>query len=199
MQEKKPHINGFFQKFQKKCIFFAFSLKFFLQNFKNHEIILKLVIPIYTFLKEMQMGMLRKFLEGNIHIVDSVKDWEDAVAVSSLPLLEKNYIEQCYIDKIIQNIKELGPYVLLTDGVMMPHARPEDGVLKKGMSFLKIRSGVKLHQTDEPVYLSFTLAAENSDGHQDAIMELADFLDNEENINKLFHENLTEKEIYNLF
>lgn len=145
------------------------------------------------------MGMLKDLLKGNMKIVDSVKNWEEAVALSSAPLLEKKFIEQRYIDKIIANIKELGPYVLLTDGVMMPHARPEDGVAKKGMSFLKIRKGVKLHQTDEPVFASFTLAAENSDGHQDAIAELADFLDNEENMRKLIHEDLTVEEIYNLF
>ncbi len=145
------------------------------------------------------MGMLKEWLKNNIKIVDSVNDWEDAVRICSSPLVEKGNIEKRYVDKIINNIKELGPYVLLTDGVMMPHARPEDGALKKGMSFLKIRNGVSLHETDEPVYLSFTLAAEDSDGHQDAIMELADFLDNEENLNKLIKEDLSEDEILNLF
>lgn len=145
------------------------------------------------------MGMLKDFLKGNIRLVDSVKDWEEAVALSSAPLLEKKLIEQRYIDRIIAGIKELGPYIVLTDGVMMPHARPEDGVLKKGMSFLKIRKGVKLYKTDEPVFASFTLAAENADGHQDAIAELADFLDNEDNMIKLLHEDLTAEEIYNLF
>lgn len=34
---------------------------------------------------------------------------------------------------MIENIKKMGFYIILTDNVAMPHARPEQGVNKNGV------------------------------------------------------------------
>ena len=80
----------------------------------------------------------------------------------------------------------------------MPHSRPEEGVIKKGMSFLKVRNGVDFYETEAKVYLFFTLAAEDADGHQDAIAELADFLGDDEKVEKLIKNEVNEADILNL-
>lgn len=142
--------------------------------------------------------MLKEFLTGNIQIVENVKNWEEALEIGAKPLIDKKNIEQRYVKAIIDNVYKNGPYIVLTDGVAMPHSRPEEGVLKKGMSFLKVKNGVDFYKTENKVYLFFTLAAEDADGHQDAIAELADFLGDDDKIKKLIEEDLSEKEILNL-
>ena len=108
-------------------------------------------------------------------------------------------IEYRYVDSIINNVYKYGAYIVLVDGAAMPHSRPEDGVIKMGMSFLKIKNGIDFYKTENKVYLFFTLAAENSSSHQDAMSELADILGNDNLVKKIIQEDLTEEEILNLF
>ena len=142
--------------------------------------------------------MLKEFLKNNIKIIDNVENWEEALRIGTESLINNNNIEPRYVQAIIDNVYKFGPYIALTDGVAMPHSRPEDGVLKKGMSFLKVKNGVDFYQTESKIYLFFTLAAENADGHQDAIAELAEFLGDDEKLEKIIKEDLTESEILDL-
>lgn len=139
--------------------------------------------------------MLKEFLKGNMKIVDSVDSWEDAIKIGAQPLLDNGNIKAEYIQAMIDSVHKNGPYMVLVDHIAMPHARPEMGVVKTGMSFLKIKNGVDFHQTDEKVYLFFTLAAADSDGHQDAIADLADLFDDEEKMEKMIKGDVTEDEI----
>ena len=143
--------------------------------------------------------MLKEMLKGKIQIIDNVKDWQEALRAAAKPLLDAKNIEPRYVDSIIENVKKNGPYIVLTDGVAMPHSRPEEGVIKQGMSLLKIKDGVDFYQTEKKVYLFFTLAAKDSNSHQDAIADLADVLGDDDLLNKIIEEDLNPEEILNLF
>lgn len=139
--------------------------------------------------------MLKEFLKGNITVSDSIESWEEALRVGAKPLIDNKNIEERYVQAIIDNVYKYGPYIVLTEGAAMPHSRPEDGVLKMGMSFLKVKNGVDFYQTDEKVYLFFILASESNDRHQEALSELANFLENDEKLHKMIKDDLTEDEI----
>lgn len=126
--------------------------------------------------------MLCALLKNNIQIVENVDDWEHAIHIAAEPLLNKKLIEPRYVNKIITNIHELGTYMILTPGVIMPHARPEDGALRTSMSLLRVNNGVLFPNNDEPVYLFFVLAAQDGSAHLDAIVALATLLESEDNI-----------------
>ncbi|MEI0603504.1 PTS sugar transporter subunit IIA [Brachyspira alvinipulli] len=143
--------------------------------------------------------MLKEMLKEKIQIIEDAENWEEAIKISAKPLLDNNNIEYRYVDSIINNIYKYGPYIVLVDGAAMAHSRPEDGVIKMGMSFLKIKNGIDFYKTENKVYLFFTLAAEDSSSHQDAMSELADILGNDNLVKKIIQEDLTEEEILNLF
>ena len=138
-------------------------------------------------------------LKQKIQIIEDAENWEEAIRISAKPLLDNKNIEYRYVDSIINNVYKYGAYIVLVDGAAMPHSRPEDGVIKMGMSFLKIKNGIDFYKTENKVYLFFTLAAENSSSHQDAMSELADILGNDNLVKKIIQEDLTEEEILNLF
>ena len=142
--------------------------------------------------------MLKEFLQNNITIIDNVSNWEEALKIGAKTLLDNNNIEERYVKAIIDNVHKNGPYIVITDGVAMPHSRPEEGVIKKGMSFLKVKNGVDFPDTENKVYLFFTLAAENADSHQDAIAELAELLGDDEKVEKIIKEDLSIEEILNI-
>ena len=91
----------------------------------------------------------------------------------------------------------MGPYMVLCDGLVMPHSRPENGVNKAGMSFLRIEDGVLFPDTEVPVKLFFTLGATDSTSHLEAMMKLAELADDEEKM-KAFFTVKTKEEFANL-
>ncbi|WP_392561571.1 PTS sugar transporter subunit IIA [Orbus sturtevantii] len=110
-----------------------------------------------------------------INIVDSVDNWKQAVRLSAIPLLESDIISPNYIQAIYQMHEKIGPYYVLAPGIAMPHARPEEGVNKLGLSMLLVKNGVSFHSEDnDPVYLITVLAAPDNNSHLQMLTELAE-------------------------
>ena len=65
---------------------------------------------------------MKSILKDNIHVLERVEDWKDAVRKSGKILLENQSIEERYIEAAIKNIEKLGNYVVITDNVAMPHS-----------------------------------------------------------------------------
>lgn len=141
---------------------------------------------------------MKSILKGNIQIIEKIADWKEAIKMAATPLLEKQYIQPSYIEASIKNIEELGPYIILVDGVAIPHSRPVDGVLSTSSSLLIIRNGVSFSKETEDVKLIFFLAAEDNIAHIDLLRRLSGLLlDNEELMEKLYVCSSTE-EVLNL-
>lgn len=131
------------------------------------------------------------FSKNNIQIVDSVTDWQASIKIASLPLLEQKIITNTYVNNMIENIKKMGFYIILTDNVAMPHARPEQGVNKNGVSLLKLNNFV--YYGEQKIYLIFILAAIDSNSHIDTLKKLMDVFDNENTIKKLINSKTTDE------
>lgn len=127
--------------------------------------------------------MIKKLLENNIQILPQVDSWEEAIKIASHPLLEKGYIEPRYIDTMISKVNKLGFYIVLSEDVAMPHSRPEDGVLKMGMSLLKLNTPAKFGNNN--VQIVITLAAKDNESHIDALTNLVELLNDDEKIEKI--------------
>ncbi|MGG0643125.1 BglG family transcription antiterminator [Sporosarcina gallistercoris] len=124
--------------------------------------------------------------DETIQFTDSVSNWKEAIRLASEPLLKNNSIELRYVDSMIQNVEELGPYIVLTKGMALPHSRPENGVLKVGMSFLRIREAVAFSDLEKhTANLIIVLAAADNETHLAALSQLSDLLSEEENLQAL--------------
>ncbi|MGL5254192.1 MAG: PTS sugar transporter subunit IIA [Brevinema sp.] len=131
--------------------------------------------------------MLKKLIENRILFIEKASSWEEAIRIGGASLVEQGICTQGYIDTTIDSVKEFGPYIVLCDGVAMPHTRPENGGLKMGMSFLSLGEGITFPDTEAPVRLLFTLSATDSDGHIDALMQLADIVGDEDSLKNLLN------------
>ena len=131
--------------------------------------------------------MLRELLiENNIQISQEVKDWKAAIQVASKPLLDNQYIDQSYVDAMINTVINVGPYFIVYPLVAIPHARPEDGVNKLSMSLLKLNEIVSFSDDQEnQVKLVIILAAEDNTSHLKALSQLTELLSNESDINSI--------------
>ncbi|MEH6941078.1 BglG family transcription antiterminator [Bacillus sp. JJ722] len=124
--------------------------------------------------------------KDNIQLIDEISDWEDAIQQSAKPLLEKGVIEPSYTEAIINNVKTLGPYIIIGPEIAIPHARPEMGVNKLGMSLLKLSKPVYfLNDEKNPVTILFCLAAIDNTTHLKALSQLTQLLSDKEQMERL--------------
>ncbi|POU73586.1 PTS mannitol transporter subunit IIA [Leclercia sp. LSNIH6] len=122
----------------------------------------------------------------NIQIVDSVSDWKQAIRLSAQPLLAKETITEEYIEAIFNSHQELGPYYVLAPGLAMPHARPEQGAIKNGLSLLHIKQGVSFNaEENDPIYVVMMLCALSGDEHINMITALAEIFSDDERLSAL--------------
>jgi len=122
----------------------------------------------------------------NIQIVDSVSDWKQAIRLSAQPLLAKETMTEAYIDAIFNSHQELGPYYVLAPGLAMPHARPEQGAIKNGLSLLHIKQGVSFEaEENDPIYVVIMLCALSGNEHINMITALADIFSDDERLSAL--------------
>ena len=122
----------------------------------------------------------------NIQIVDSVSDWKQAIRLSAQPLQAKETMTEAYIDAIFNSHQELGPYYVLAPGLAMPHARPEQGAIKNGLSLLHIKQGVSFDaEENDPIYVVIMLCALSGDEHINMITALADIFSDDERLSAL--------------
>jgi PTS system ascorbate-specific IIA component len=118
--------------------------------------------------------------EENIQFVDAVNDWKQAINLSAAPLLKSRAITEQYLEAIFKSHQALGPYYVLAPGLAMPHARPEQGVIKNGLSLLHIKEGVSFDaRENDPIYVVIMLCALSGDEHIRMISALAEVFSDE--------------------
>lgn len=142
------------------------------------------------------MGKMLK--RENVQIVEKVDNWEDSVHVAVQPLVDQGYVESAYIDGIISNAKEFGPYFVLCPDLALLHARPDQGVLKQQLAVTVLREPVRFKEEGPDVRLLVTLAATDANGHIDVMRQLATMFGDPDNITKIV-EAKTADEIYDFF
>lgn len=131
-----------------------------------------------------ELGLNDLLTDHLIQQVDKVDNWQEAIRLAAQPLLQQDYIEEGYIDAMINSVKKSGAYIVLAPRVAVPHATPESGVRKLGMSLLQLKVPVDFNlegeaDEDKLVSLIFVLAAADATSHLKSLQQLAQVLDDE--------------------
>lgn len=133
---------------------------------------------VLTFKKEENddLSLMDILKPAFIQLRLSTNSWEEAFYVAATPLIESEIVSRSYIDKIIQTTYEEGPYMVISDQVALPHARPEDGVRKVGLGITVLKESITI-LGKTPVKYIFTLAAVDNKKHLSALAELVALID----------------------
>ncbi|MDU3335355.1 MAG: BglG family transcription antiterminator [Paraclostridium bifermentans] len=132
---------------------------------------------------------LRELLnEDTIYLNQEATSWEDAIRVSANPLKNLGYIKDSYIDAMIENVRKLGPYIVIAPKVAMPHARPEDGVNKVSMTLTTFKEDIYFSGKEQhKVKILISLAPKDNQTHIKALACLTKMLSKKENIDKILN------------
>jgi len=131
--------------------------------------------------------MLRDSLDTRAVSLDSqVEDWRAAVETSGRLLVDSGAAEEEYVSAMIRTTEDLGAYAVIAPGVAIPHARPENGAKRVGLSLLILSDPVEFgSRENDPVDLVFGFTTTGPDAHLELIQSLADFIEKEENCQAL--------------
>ncbi|MDW6003228.1 PTS sugar transporter subunit IIA [Vibrio mangrovi] len=127
------------------------------------------------------MGLKQSLIDNDsIRLQASASDWREAVKIGTDMLIASGAIQPSYHDAIISSVEELGPYIVIAPQLAMPHARPENGVIRTAFALVTLETPVYFVGEDEPVDVLITLAGSSSDEHMEGLMEVTQVLDDEE-------------------
>lgn len=116
------------------------------------------------------------------------RDWCDAIRRSAAKLLDEGYIEERYIDAMIENIEENGPYVVISPGFAIPHAGLEMGSVRVGMNLIRLKEPVVFEEEETgPVEFICCLSATDHKAHLKAFFNLVNILQ-KDGFKKALHE-----------
>lgn len=152
--------------------------------------------PRITLESEMMKPSLSDLLSSNRVVLQKrVENWEEAVREAAEPLLVQGYIQENYILKMIETIKEKGPYVVISNLIALPHATGDDGVTKTGMSLLHLEKSVNVMGKDARIFI--VLAPKDNEQHLRALAQLTRLFSNQAYKEKMIQAT-TKEQITNL-
>lgn len=162
---------------------------------KDEEILIEKIKTLLLNEKGEENYMLSDLIrKETIALGLEVDDWQDAVRKAGQLLIDDGSITEEYIDGAIENVKELGPYIVITKGIALPHATNKVGVNRTAMSLITLKNPVNFgNKNNDPVDTVFMLATTDSTSHLGALQDLSEFLGDEEFLNILRHDTTIEK------
>lgn len=115
----------------------------------------------------------------NVRILNEAKDWKTAIRLSVMPLEEQGYVETRYKEEIISNVVSMGAYIVIAPYVALPHARPDQGVIKSQIAVTLFKNAVFFENKSTAAKLFIVLAASNNNSHLDALVSITEILQDE--------------------
>lgn len=88
---------------------------------------------------EKQTGILECLNLSKVSITEERMIWQDSIYFAGKCLIQGGSIEERYLDIIISQTLYYGPYMFITDKIMLAHAKPENGVKKLIFQWLYLK------------------------------------------------------------
>ena len=119
---------------------------------------------------------LRKLLKKeNVKFIERAEDWKEAILQSGNLLVSNRKVTLEYIKEMIELVEKHGPYIVIEEGIAMPHAGISENVLETGISLLVVKEKVALPEgRNANIFLSF--AAKNKNDNIDIMNDLFELI-----------------------
>lgn len=131
------------------------------------------------------MPTLDKYVQlSYIQIVDKKLEWQEAICIAAKPLIEQGIISESYVESLILQTQDPNNYSFLGPQMSIPHAEPEKGVLKEGISILISKQPI-IYPGGQVIHIVSPIAILDLSKHLRAINQLADFASSTQKVTEL--------------
>jgi PTS system ascorbate-specific IIA component len=104
----------------------------------------------------------------------SLPAWQDAVRAAGRLLVQSRAAEEAYIEAMVRMTEEMGPYIVITPGIAIPHARPEEGALEVGFAAVQLDPPLPFgNPENDPVFLVLGFCTPDASAHVALLSRIA--------------------------
>ncbi len=162
-----------------------------------------LVHRLSELLEVMELENSEKQSEDISRMIDRQCVWLDLEETDLIKAVEisGNMLEQCgkiddiYVKEILENTRIAPQYMVIHDGILMPHSKPSEHVYQTSVSVIRLKRPVFLDASGSiGIRWIFTLATVNHTAHITALTQLSQIVGNERMMQKL--EQITSAELF---
>ena len=129
-----------------------------------------------------------------IKIIDEVKDLEEAIREVGRILIENKACTAKYVESMVENYRKFGTYIVIEDGVAIPHTNLETEAIKTDVAILILKKTLECNGKKVNVLLSYS--SENNKQHLKFLKEFYNLLMKDSFITELKNKD-SEEEIMN--
>ena len=141
------------------------------------EMQLDVINPVES---DIQGAFYNLLSQDRVMVDYEADDWEDAVRQSGILLRDSGAGTDAYVDAMVENIKENGPYVVIWPGTALPHADAEEGVIYEAASLMRLKKPVDFHhEMNDPVKYVIGMSVKSAESVNQAIYDLMMIFGNE--------------------
>lgn len=133
---------------------------------------------------KLELGLCKLLDADRIQIISGTCGWQQGIRIAGQSLIDSGSIEQRYLDAIISQLQYYGPYMFLTDRVILAHAKPEDGVNALDISFVVCKEPV-IFSEERKASIIIMLAAEDQEKHLKMLQDILELVSNANTIGAL--------------
>jgi len=129
----------------------------------------------------------------NIQLKVEAASWQEAVRKAGEILVNNGYATDNYVEAMVQTASKLGPYIVIAPGLALPHARPEDGALKPGISLITLEKPLNFGNVDnDPVYVVIALAGSDNKTHLGILQTIAAGFEDKNTVSRIYNSKTAE-------
>lgn len=101
-------------------------------------------------------------------------DWREAITLAGSLFEHAGACDHSYTEAMIASVEQFGPYMVLEEGIAMPHAQSTGNVSKQGVCVVTLDEPVAFgHEEFDPVWVLVGICAPDPTAHLGCLTELA--------------------------
>ena len=100
--------------------------------------------------------------ENKVLFKNDVKDWKEAINILGNILQKNGSINNKYTQSMIDNIENLGPYIIIDDNIALPHSQSLGNVYKTDISLLILKEAVDIKGRMAKIFFCFSTSDEKN-------------------------------------
>ncbi len=132
-----------------------------------------------------------------IQIIDRADSWRESICMAARPLLEADKIEERYVERMIQVVEEFGTYMVIVPETAFVHAGSNDGIKEECCALMVMKEPL-LFGDSNPIFVRNIVVVGIKTNEKVMILDLANILDQKDNLNRLKDRDLSIKSIGDL-
>ena len=141
---------------------------------------------------KMELDLCKLLDSSRIQMITDRCIWQESIRLTGKCLVDCGSIDNSYLECIISQLQYYGPYMFLTDNVILAHAKPEDGVNTLDISISVFKEPVVFSE-HRKANLVIVLAAEDQEKHLRILQDILQIISDEEAVEQLIQCDTTAK------